>query len=123
MRDPRRIAAVFSLAVLVTVLPVAARNLAPADYLDWEPVADPQVSPDGTQVVYTRRWVDKLDGRVGVDALDRGRGRLPATASSSKAATRGGRRMARASPTWRRASPKGSRSSCAGWTPRAPRRR
>ena len=31
-----------------------------ADFLDWEQVADPQISPDGRQVVYTRRWVDKL---------------------------------------------------------------
>src|SRR5437879_2977869 len=26
-------------------------------YLDWEQVADPQISPDGAQIVYTRRWV------------------------------------------------------------------
>ena len=61
MRDPRRIAAaVFSIIVLVAILPVAARNLAPADYLDMEQVADPQLSPDGTQVIYTRRWVDTM---------------------------------------------------------------
>jgi dipeptidyl aminopeptidase/acylaminoacyl peptidase len=33
------------------------------DYLDWEDVQDPQLSPDGKQVVYTRRWVDKLNDR------------------------------------------------------------
>src|SRR5688572_31732671 len=32
-------------------------------YLDWEQVADPQVSPDGSQIVYTRRWVNKIDDR------------------------------------------------------------
>jgi len=32
-------------------------------YLDWEQVADPQVSPDGSQIVYTRRWVNKVDDR------------------------------------------------------------
>src|SRR6266446_6108393 len=32
-------------------------------YLDWEQVADPQVSPNGTQIVYTRRWVNKLEDR------------------------------------------------------------
>ncbi|HEX6939104.1 MAG TPA: DPP IV N-terminal domain-containing protein, partial [Longimicrobiales bacterium] len=32
-------------------------------YLDWERVADPQISPDGRQVVYTRRWVNKLEDR------------------------------------------------------------
>ncbi|MBI4419826.1 MAG: S9 family peptidase, partial [Gemmatimonadetes bacterium] len=29
-------------------------------YLDWEQVSDPQVSPDGSQVIYGRRWVNKL---------------------------------------------------------------
>ena len=32
-------------------------------YLDWEQVADPQLSPDGSQVVYTRRWVNKIDDK------------------------------------------------------------
>src|ERR687885_933498 len=32
-------------------------------YLDYEQVADPQISPDGTQIVYTRRYVDKLNDR------------------------------------------------------------
>ena len=30
-------------------------------YMDWESVADPQISPDGTQIIYTRRWVDKVN--------------------------------------------------------------
>ena len=30
------------------------------DYLDWEQVASPQISPAGDQVVYTRQWVNKL---------------------------------------------------------------
>jgi dipeptidyl aminopeptidase/acylaminoacyl peptidase len=32
-------------------------------YLDWEQVADPQVSPAGSQIVYTRRWVNKVEDR------------------------------------------------------------
>jgi dipeptidyl aminopeptidase/acylaminoacyl peptidase len=32
-------------------------------YLDFEQVADPQISPDGSQIVYTRRYVDKLADR------------------------------------------------------------
>lgn len=28
--------------------------------LDWETVSDPQISPDGSQIVYTRGWVDQL---------------------------------------------------------------
>ncbi len=32
-------------------------------YLEWEQVADPQISPDGSQIVFTRRWVDKINDR------------------------------------------------------------
>ena len=32
-------------------------------YLDWEQVADPQISPDGLQILYTRRWVNKIEDR------------------------------------------------------------
>ena len=38
-------------------------RIALADYLDWEDVQDPQLSPDGRQVVFTRRWVDKTNDR------------------------------------------------------------
>jgi dipeptidyl aminopeptidase/acylaminoacyl peptidase len=32
-------------------------------YLEWEQVSDPQVSPDGAQIVFARRWVDKVNDR------------------------------------------------------------
>ena len=32
-------------------------------YLDMEAVADPQISPDGSQIVYTRRWVNTMEDR------------------------------------------------------------
>jgi len=32
-------------------------------FLDWELVASPQVSPDGRQIVYTRRWPDKVNDK------------------------------------------------------------
>jgi len=32
-------------------------------YLDLEQVGDPQISPDGRQIVYTRRYVNKIDDR------------------------------------------------------------
>jgi hypothetical protein len=32
-------------------------------YLDYETVLDPQISPDASQVVYTRRWVNKLEDK------------------------------------------------------------
>ena len=32
-------------------------------YLDWEQVGDPQISPDGAQIVYARRWVNQQEDR------------------------------------------------------------
>lgn len=32
-------------------------------YLDWETVSDPQISPDGSQILYTRRWVNAVEDR------------------------------------------------------------
>jgi dipeptidyl aminopeptidase/acylaminoacyl peptidase len=32
-------------------------------YLELESVSDPQLSPDGTQIIYSRGWVDKLNDR------------------------------------------------------------
>ncbi len=36
-------------------------------FLDWEFVAAPQISPDGKQVVYTRRWADKVNDKYESD--------------------------------------------------------
>jgi dipeptidyl aminopeptidase/acylaminoacyl peptidase len=32
-------------------------------YLEWEDVQNPRLSPDGKQIIYTRRWIDKLNDR------------------------------------------------------------
>jgi dipeptidyl aminopeptidase/acylaminoacyl peptidase len=32
-------------------------------YLDMETVADPQVSPDGSQIIYTRGWIDRVNDK------------------------------------------------------------
>ena len=32
-------------------------------FLDWEYVSSPQISPDGSQIVYTRRWTDKINDK------------------------------------------------------------
>ena len=32
-------------------------------YMEWEDVQNPQLSPDGTQILYTRRWVNPIDDR------------------------------------------------------------
>jgi dipeptidyl aminopeptidase/acylaminoacyl peptidase len=39
------------------------RTLGIEQYMEYETVLDPQISPDGTQVVYTRRWADKLEDK------------------------------------------------------------
>jgi dipeptidyl aminopeptidase/acylaminoacyl peptidase len=40
-----------------------ADRLVLADYLEWEQVQSPAFSPDGEQIVFTRRWIDKLNDR------------------------------------------------------------
>jgi len=51
------------LLTLVVLLPAQSKKLTLDMYLDMEDVADPQISPDGKQIVYTRRWVDKVNDR------------------------------------------------------------
>ena len=33
------------------------------DYLDWEDVSTPSMSPDGKTVIYTRTWTDKINDK------------------------------------------------------------
>lgn len=54
--------------VAATALPLPGQAppdpiLTPAAYLDYETVGEPRMSPDGRQVVYTRRWVNRLEDR------------------------------------------------------------
>jgi dipeptidyl aminopeptidase/acylaminoacyl peptidase len=68
----RSLPALLALSALA-LLPPAHRVVAqetPSDtlltvehYLDYETVADPQISPDGRQVVYTRRWVNRMEDK------------------------------------------------------------
>ena len=61
------------LRLAAALLPLAAATPAPAQqpntkltldqYLEWETVQAPRLSPDGKQLVYARRWVDKLNDR------------------------------------------------------------
>jgi dipeptidyl aminopeptidase/acylaminoacyl peptidase len=41
----------------------AVRTLTLDTYLDMETVSDPQISPDGTRIVYTRGWIDRVNDR------------------------------------------------------------
>lgn len=36
-------------------------------FLDWEYVSSPEPSPDGSQIVYTRRWTDKINDKYESD--------------------------------------------------------
>ena len=53
--------------LLVSMSPLQAedtpRILTVADYLDLERVSDPQLSPDGRTILYTRSWIDRMEDR------------------------------------------------------------
>lgn len=56
-------------ALAAATLATAAAAQAPSNrltidsYFEWEDVQSPQLSPDGKQIIYTRRWIDKLNDR------------------------------------------------------------
>ena len=43
--------------------PRDTRKLQLEQFFDFETVSNPRISPDGTQIVYTRGWVDKVNDR------------------------------------------------------------
>jgi len=62
----KRLLWAFALASAPTLIaaqaPVTDR-LTLDQYLEYETVSDPQISPDGAQIIYTRGWVDKQNDR------------------------------------------------------------
>ncbi len=69
-RRPARVGrwAGLAFAVIVAVPALRAQQTPPDriqlnQYLDWQDVQSPQVSPDGSQIVYGRRHVDKMNDR------------------------------------------------------------
>jgi dipeptidyl aminopeptidase/acylaminoacyl peptidase len=87
--------ALAALVALVGVSPLSAVQEAPSDtlltvghYLDFERVSDPQISPDGRQVVYTRAYVDKMNDRfesaIWIMDADGGRSRYLVDGSSPR---------------------------------------
>jgi dipeptidyl aminopeptidase/acylaminoacyl peptidase len=62
-----RRAILLSFLLALTAAPLAAQRpsdrLGIADYLEWEQVQSPAFSPDGRQIAFTRRWIDKLNDR------------------------------------------------------------
>jgi dipeptidyl aminopeptidase/acylaminoacyl peptidase len=63
----RRLLAALLLASAPAVL--AAQNTTATDrltldlYFEYETVSDPQLSPDGAQIIYTRGWIDKVNDK------------------------------------------------------------
>ena len=92
-------------------------------YIDLERVSDAQIAPDGTQIIYTRQHVNKLE-----DKWDSELWIVNADGSQNRFLVEGRRRALVArrqahcctSPT---ASRRARRSSCGGWTPKGRRRR
>ena len=72
------------------------RKLELATYLELESVTDPQLSPNGSQVVYTRQWFDKINGlrksSLWIVNRDGSRNRFLVDGSSPKWSPRGDRR-------------------------------
>jgi len=74
MKALSRAAALCAVATLLSAsTPALAqapmKKLSLESYLDMESVSNPQISPDGRQIVYTRGWVDKLnDSRESIGA-------------------------------------------------------
>ncbi|MGA9768524.1 MAG: S9 family peptidase [Blastocatellia bacterium] len=56
-----------ALALVITLSASAGANsrgkLTLDLWLDWETVQSPQISPDGSQIIYTRRWTDKINDK------------------------------------------------------------
>ena len=65
----RSLTVVFSVVaiLLVSMSPTGAEEatdvLTVENFLDLERVSDPQLSPDGTKILYTRSWIDRMEDR------------------------------------------------------------
>jgi dipeptidyl aminopeptidase/acylaminoacyl peptidase len=68
---PLVIAAALLGSIVLAFTPVAldaqdrpgADRLTIADYMSWEDVSNPQLSPDGRQILYTKGWIDQMNDR------------------------------------------------------------
>ncbi len=57
------VAALWMPAVATAQSQAQNRKLTLEMYMDLQEVQDPQISPDGKQIVYTRRWIDKVNDK------------------------------------------------------------
>ena len=66
----RNVGLAFSLLLVLSLSAWAApagNRLTVDLFLDWEWVATPQISPDGREIVFTRRWTDKINDKFETD--------------------------------------------------------
>ena len=86
--------ALTTLATLISPTPATAQETPAPDlltvghYLDMERVGDPRISPDGTRILFTRSWVNKMEDRfdseIRIMDADGGRQRLLLKGSSPR---------------------------------------
>ncbi len=65
-----RLAVAGVISAVVLAAPTLSAQETPSDtlltvqhFLNWEQVGDPRISPDGTQIVYARRWINQMEDR------------------------------------------------------------
>ncbi len=86
--------AALALTALIPPTPATAQETPAPDlltvghYLDMERVGDPRISPDGTRILFTRSWVNKMEDRfdseIRIMDADGGRQRLLLKGSSPR---------------------------------------
>jgi dipeptidyl aminopeptidase/acylaminoacyl peptidase len=63
MKNKNLLIALLALLLITNISAQDSKKLTLDLFLDWEYALNPQISPDGSQIVYTRRWTDKVNDK------------------------------------------------------------